>query len=367
MSKRNVFFAFTIVAYILWVYWIRNYWLLPGVLVIIELFYLHIINWGAWKKPFFEKRIPWVPDLIEAIIIAGIAALFVKVFFIEINRANTNAMEESIQKGSFVVVNKIAYGPRIPQFISTANNNHGKYNYIRLRGISDMHRYDLIKYKLNDDTIRGKFISRCVALPGDTIEMKHSTLYVNGEKERENPKLQHNYIVYTDGTPLPRHILYKIEIDSNQIHNYQITGYEYIFSLCRTELDFLKQKGYITSYSRIEHPGKGPWHKEIFPGNKKLNWSRDNFGPLIIPAKGLTVKLDRRNYWIYKKCIESIENKTIDMNDTIITINGEVTCKYTFNNDYLWVMGDNRHKSIDSRHWGFLPKINVIGKVAPIN
>ena len=94
----------------------------------------------------------------------------------------------------------------------------------------------------------------------------------------------------------------------------------------------------------------------------KNNWNRDNMGPIYIPEAGKTVTLNKENLPLYKKIIGEYEGNDLKVNGDEIRINGQVATSYTFKQDYYWMMGDNRHNSLDSRYWGFVPADHIVGK-----
>ena len=107
--------------------------------------------------------------------------------------------------------------------------------------------------------------------------------------------------------------------------------------------------------------------KTIFPFSENFEWTRDNFGPLWIPQKGVTVKLNLENLPLYERIITSYEGNELSVEDDgTIRINGETVTEYTFRQDYYFMMGDNRHNSLDSRYWGFVPEDHIVGKPALI-
>jgi signal peptidase I len=243
--------------------------------------------------------------------------LFAHIFIFQTSLIPTPSMKPTLNEGDYIIVNKLAYGPRIPITplslpIGNTYLDWIQLPYMRIPGYSSVKHNDVIvfNYPMDDDLPideRKGYVKRCVGLPGDTIKMKNGSLSINDEKITEPSTIFHKYI-----------------IDSSI---------------------------YSPAY---------------FPNRSEIKWNADNFGPLYIPEKGKNILLTKKNITLYQRVIEKYENNILKIKNDSVFINDNYRMTYTFKMNYYFVMGDNRSNSVDSRFWGFVPEDHLIGKASYI-
>ena len=297
--------------------------------------------------------------------------------------------------------------------------------YTRLPGLQKVKNNDIVCFNWPADSLAtmwgdtsGKFtykpvdkktnyVKRSIGIAGDSLEMRNGYFYINGKKNvlPYRAKLQFYYTFECkepiDQSTYPKFLLdkertgvYKIlseywtndkvqeaiklngnltKIGSDSLYTEVAGGVNPQFAqrlkminvdnkininLTQEEVERLEKYPLTVSVKKINHAPDNA----IFPHVEKLKWSQDNFGPIYIPKKGATVKLDAESLPFYKQIIKNYEYNDVVINGDDIFINGEKADSYTFKQDYFYLIGDNRHNSLDARYWGYVPFDHVLGK-----
>lgn len=332
------------------------------------------MNWKFWKSSGRKSK---TREWIDALVFAIIAATIIRTFFIEAFTIPTPSMEKTLMVGDFLFVSKVNYGARTPMtplsvpFVhqempitgGKAYSEAIKLPYYRLPGFADIKRNDIVvfNYPMEDDRPIDKqthYIKRCVALPGDKLEIIDRMVRINGEPGMLPKKSQFVYDIKTNGSGINERLLRKLDVtDGGPTFNQG----EYRYCLTEPNAKELKNLPNVTSLT-VMGQAKGVFEDYIFPYDPKLAWNMDNFGPLVIPAKGATVNLTADNIAIYRRIISKYENNKLEELNGKFYINDKEASQYTFKQDYFFMMGDNRHNSADSRFWGFVPEDHIVGK-----
>jgi signal peptidase I len=266
-----------------------------------------------------EKKEPQTPaekikEFFKQLFYAAIAAFFIITFIIQNTRIPTGSMEDTILVGDFVLVNKFIYGSSSPRYIPFTEI---PLPYFTVPAIKDPKPTDIVVFEYPGDrdqlepTEKGvNYVKRCIGIPGDTVEIRDKVVFVNGKEFWRPP-----YIKYYRGMigpnlrPLP--------------------------------------KGYA--------------EPRIFP--RGMPWNEDNYGPLVVPKKGMTIPINIYNVEQWRTTIDREYGKrVVELRGNVVYIDGQPVSSYTFKKDYYFMMGDNRDDSLDSRFWGFVPRDAVVGE-----
>jgi signal peptidase I len=344
------------------------------------------MNWKFWKKnkPKSKKRRSALREWINAIFFAVIVAVIIRVFFIEAYVIPSGSMEGTLLVGDFLFVSKVNYGARTPitpvafpfaQNTMPLTGGRSYWDgiqlpYFRLPGFSHVKRGDVVvfNYPMDIDSPlyrpidkQENYIKRCQGTPGDTLSIRNGQVYINGKAEGIPQFMQMAYIVHTDGTSIDPNIIKNLGITVSQ----QFTTTDYEMLMTRQSAAKLKANAGIISV-RESTQLNGVYDGDIFPHDPNFRWNVDNYGPIIIPKKGWTIKLDSLTLPLYRRAIQVYENNKLLVLGNDVLINGKKAESYTFKMNYYWMMGDNRHNSEDSRYWGFVPEDHIVGKAVLI-
>ena len=401
------------IAFVVWVAWGDRAslgWLvlLP---IIADMFTTKYIPWNWWKKykpltkeeeaagkknPHANTTLYTICSWIDAIVFALVAVYFINVYIFQNYQIPTPSLEKTLRVGDFLCVNKMAYGARVPNTpLSMPLVQHtfpwgGKsyienpqWEYKRLKGWDKVEKGDIVVFNFpTGDTVctkmpnpdiytlrhiygkrtvenrkdvfgeivvrpvdrRENYVKRCVGTPGDSLQIIDNVIYIDGVKEPVHPYLQYNYIVQTDGHVLGNSYLSKLgiskedrESNGNGLYRLPLTA------AMKAELE---KNPHVQSIT-VEPEEQGG---EVYPLGHN-SWTRDNYGPIYIPAKGDTLIITEENFHLYKRIADAYEFKPMKVGEP-----------YVFEMDYYWMMGDNRHKSADSRYWGFVPEDHIVGR-----
>ena len=380
-------------------------------------------------------------QFIGSIVYAVVIATVVHTYFMQPYIIPTGSLEKSLLVGDFLLVSKFHYGARAPQTVVSFPMVHDtipliktrsylkkpQLPYLRLPGLQQIKRNDIVVFSWPADTVRqffkkeagvvkpidkkSNYVKRCVAIPGDTLSIIDGIIHINGVEsnmpDRAKPifgyraynakgisarrlinagydDLTRKFLITNITQPildaLRPHLLMIANPDPN---NYQVlTGARGLplnivqqYRIQAKELLETQKSLFLTLKEAKELPNQlkldslkrninttRTYNDVYFPNNVRYNWNEDQFGPLVMPEKGVTVSLNPKNVALYKKIISDYEFNDLEINGDNIKINGVQADSYTFKQGYYWMMGDNRHRSEDSRFWGFVPEDHVVGK-----
>jgi signal peptidase I len=419
-------FSIISVTYLAFTIWVGNYWLLIGLPFIFDIYISKIIPWGAWKKiknPATRKVAEWIDTIIFALIAVYIINLFVfqnyKIPSSSLEKTLLVGDFLFVSKMSYGprVPNTPLSFPLAQHTIPVLNcksySDWPNWPYHRLKGFGNVERGDIVVFNFPaGDTVaikvqnpdyytlckergrdvvnsnkvvfgniiyrpvdrRENYVKRCVGMPGDSLQIIENQVYINGEKAVNPKEMQLNYFVEANGMFSEKQLRsLNISIEDRVLVNntdlLEMLGFEpdsvtkifnpvYHFPLTQEARDKMLKSGWAKKI--IVEPDI--WGGYTYPLNYNTNWTRDNYGPIWIPKKGETIVLNQYNLALYSRCIVNYEGNKMRIEGDNVYLNGQAANSYTFKYDYYFMMGDNRHKSADSRSWGFVPEDHIVGK-----
>jgi signal peptidase I len=344
----------------------------------------------------YEPHVPVIPSLSEArkgkknksrirewseaLFIAFIGVMIFRTFFFEAFTIPSSSMEKSLLKGDYILVSKLHYGGRIPMTLLSVPFFHQQLSekihsfltwielpYARLPGFSKVRVNDIVVFNTpQEDEFpvdqRTYYIKRCLGTPGDTLEIREAGVWLNHQSIALPEESETEYIVKTDSSTLSAEKLKALRV--TDLNSAPVPGH-YLFELTRAAADSLQCWNNVLSVMP-NAPKKGQKDESLFPNAKAFSWNLDHYGPLRIPAKGMIWKVSADSLPLYEKIIRVYEHNNLEVRHDSVFINHAFAQTYTFQMNYYFMLGDNRHYSLDSRYWGFVPEDHLVGKAVLI-
>lgn len=346
------------------------------------------MNWKFWKKSNPKKPQSLFEEWANSIVFAVVAATLIRWSTVQAFVIPTPSMENSLLVGDYLFVSKFHYGAQTPRTPLQIPLTHQKiwgteipaYSSsiqlptYRFPGISHVKRGDVVVFNVPRKAqsegidypidLKNNYVKRCVGTPGDVVQVVGRELSVNGQLLAQPPNMKFSYLV-TAKDEINTRNLAKLGLDSD---DYYYLGRlddgkgMYRMFLTKAQLEEVKAVTFVRSVIQDYMTSSGT-DDGIFPSSKYTPWNGDNYGPVVIPKKGMTISVNDSTLAFYSDIIKLDEDNTnVEINDGHLRVNGQNITSYTFKQDYFFMMGDNRNNSLDSRYWGFVPENHVVGK-----
>lgn len=365
MKKRIILIiliVLTLLAFALNMHWL-------GIILILHFLLIILYLWLNKRYKIFS-RVKFLKGTI-VLLYVFIVSIFLRLFVVEVFQIPSGSMKDTLVIGDIIAVNKLAIGPKTPKSPfeipwinilfylkerSGENLDSVWWPTKRLRGYSEIQRNDVLVF--NRKPVGQDFlIKRCVALPCDTFEIINSFIYTNGQLLPEVDEVKKEWEIYSSDSLKLSHILDSLQ--NNVVHRSYNNKSSIHLKLTNEQTYNIKQLLEVDSLRADNSPLD---NKKFYPSIKKDLWSIDNYGPIIIPNKGMKIFLNEENFGLYNEMILKWENKKIELKNGHYYIEDSIVQEYTFQFDYLFFMGDNRYASFDSRMLGIVPQQKVVGK-----
>jgi len=338
-------------------------------ILLVYLIYLIVTSQNGICKKIRNNRFIKATTLISLIFIL---AIILRVFFIEIFSVPSSSMENTLQPGDKILVSKINYGPRMPSSpfeIPWVNllfyiNREARaaidsvwYDYRRLKGFTNLQREDVAVFNLPGN-METYFVKRCVALPGDTLEIVDGDLKINGRVGIMPGKAKIKYRVWINDQKAFEELADNLGIRYFGLRE----GLDGETEILLTERQHDSVSGHHSVDSVNTFVTTPDTIPQAYPWDTSLKWTFENYGPVVIPAKGMKFSMTKENQILYKQILEECEGIYPVITDSDFYSNGKLLKEYTFTHDYYFMMGDNRYNSFDSRGWGFVSEEGIVGR-----
>jgi signal peptidase I len=382
-----------------------------------HIYYRRVADVQRYQKSTWRE---WV----DAAVFATIAATIIRSFIFEAYAIPTGSMEKTLLINDYLFVNKISYGPRIPNsplaipFIHNYIPGTTLKSYTSLFQLgyvrwfaSPVRRGDVVVFNMPaGDTVINKedfqtarpyydikraaalgdenaqsilsnpkeyplavhafdktdnYVKRCTGVAGDSLSIRKGYVYINGIKQQMPSQSQMLYQVFTRGQQLDEDVMKEeYAIDVSDPAQVTATGENAFAMLLTAEAAEKMENSRLAEEVKLltDIRGASQYKGILFPYDSIHQWSLDDYGPVWIPKKGATLSITKENYPIYERVIRVYEQNQLENKNNRFYLNGKEAAFYTFKMDYYWMMGDNRHNSQDSRFWGFVPEDRIVGR-----
>jgi signal peptidase I len=307
-----------------------------------------------------------------------VTVLFLRDFIGETYFIPSTSMEDELLAGDFIWVNKFCYGPRVPETLLSIPFSKNRFPfsenipsflnwielpYWRLPGIKKIKRNDILVFNFPaEDGVpvdeKTNFVKRCIGLPGDTVEIRDKIVFINKQIVAPPQKVKYSYEVFATIDSLGSYLNRILDITEGGLIS---KDDKYIFLMTESQADSVKKMSNILYVNRLSVQYAT---SDMFPGGEFSFWNKDNYGPLVIPKRGITIHLTADSIIFYERIITAYEKHNLKMVNDSAFIDGHYVTTYTFKMNYYFVLGDNRDNSDDSRFWGFVPEDHIIGKAS---